>query len=232
MQPNYIERMKDKRSAASLSVKEAAEQAAMLAEMKKMQMMTALAAGNNKPTVILTDQTDLGDKMKDLADVIEQSILSTDTTDVNAKQLTELKNIVVAIRSMPTPHFDTSAIVAAIKAQNLSTVVNVPDLPAPQVDLSSIENTMRELWERPDVLETESHEEVDLDCYRAQDLTDGDDVQYVGFVNPDGKWYIIENKIKENTMRYVFGSSGYASAFKRAATFEYNLLNEAIHATS
>lgn len=224
MQPNYIERMNNKRATAAQSAKEQSELASMLAELKKMQMASLM--GQSKPSIVLTDQTDLGQKMKEFGDKVEKAILATDPKTITEQQLNELKNVVTAIRSIPVPKYDDSRLLKAIQSLKLSTVVNVPDLPAPNVDLSSLESTMRELWERPE--ETVPVEKIDLDCYRAQDISESGDKQYVGFVNPDGAWYIIENDITGNKMRYVFGLEGYARAFKNASTYEYQLLNEAI----
>jgi hypothetical protein len=40
----------------------------------------------------------------------------------------------------------------------------------------------------------------------------------------------VENRVKENTLRYIFGTGGYAKAFAKAARFEYKLLDEAVNA--
>lgn len=79
----------------------------------------------------------------------------------------------------------------------------------------------------------EREEVVDLDSYKAQDINNSNkNLQYVGFVNPEGKWYIIENDIKGNHLRYIFGNSDYKKAFEQAAQYKYLLLDEAIHALS
>ena len=72
--------------------------------------------------------------------------------------------------------------------------------------------------------------EYELDDFRPQDIKDDGDTQYIGFENPDGKWYIIENDTKSSSMRYVFGVKNYKSSFKKAGTWEYKTLSEAIRA--
>lgn len=67
-----------------------------------------------------------------------------------------------------------------------------------------------------------------LDDYRAHDLREDGAIQYIGFVNPDGKWYIVENDSENNRLRYVFGSKGYSKAFSKAGSWQYKLLSEAM----
>lgn len=68
-----------------------------------------------------------------------------------------------------------------------------------------------------------------LDNYKAQDIdNDAGSMQYVGFLNPDGAWYIVENDIEGNSLRYRFGASGYKAAWRSHVSKSYKLLNEAI----
>lgn len=64
--------------------------------------------------------------------------------------------------------------------------------------------------------------------YKAQDIN-GDDphVQYVGFVNAKGNWYIIENSDTTNSLRYVFGKDNYTEAFNNVTKLRYRLFSEA-----
>lgn len=71
-------------------------------------------------------------------------------------------------------------------------------------------------------------EKIDLDDYKAQDLVGDDTFQYVGFVAPDGSWYIIENDVEGSSLRYKFGSKNYKSNWKGHTNHSYKLLNEAI----
>lgn len=72
---------------------------------------------------------------------------------------------------------------------------------------------------------------LNLQTYRAQDLDEMEEgIQYVGFTNPDGYWYILKNNQQKNTMRYKFGKDNYYDAWAIAPTFRYKLLEEAIRA--
>jgi hypothetical protein len=135
--------------------------------------------------------------------------------------LTDIKQAVEAVKLEPT---DLSELLAAISKLELSPAITVQ---APEVDLVPLQDTIKEYFKPP-----ETEQKLDLACYRAQDIKEDGDIQYVGFLNPDGNWYIIENDIKGNKMRYVFGSKGYAKAFSKAASYKYELLDKAIHATA
>jgi hypothetical protein len=236
VKPSYLDTLNEKKILHAQTSKEQLEQAAMLQELKKMQL-AALMGSQGKSTVILTDQTDLGDKLKSMVDSFTEAVKSSDTTSLNEDQIKELKALqsgldkLTAAINASKP--DNSAVIAAIKALKLDVaapVINVPQAKvnvqpaAVNVDFKPLQDTIKEYFKTPEI----EDEKIDLDCYRAQDLIDNGDVQYIGFVNPAGNWYIIENKVRENQMRYCFGSTGYAKAFSKAAQYEYSLLNEAI----
>lgn len=70
-----------------------------------------------------------------------------------------------------------------------------------------------------------------LSGYKAQDIGGTDPhVQYIGFVNSKGNWYIIENDDTSNSLRYVFGIKNYKTSFANASKLNYKLFNEAINA--
>lgn len=93
---------------------------------------------------------------------------------------------------------------------------------SPVIDLSGVEKAIENI----NSLENEG---IDLSCYRAQDIDNTDpNIQYVGFVDPKGCWYIIENNELDNSLRYKFGESDYQDAWINAPKFEYRVLNEAI----
>lgn len=236
MPPSYQETIAQKRQSTAQTLKEQSELGQMLVELKKMQM-ASLMGSQGKSTVILTDQTDLGDKLKEMVTAFSTVVKSTDTTALSKEQISELKSLqkglqdlIQAVRSNKP---DNSAVIAAIKGLKLDVaapIINVPEAkvtvkaPAVTVDLKPLQDTIKEYFTPP---QTEEYK-LDLDCYRAQDITDDGSKQYVGFVNPDGGWYIIENDIKANSMRYVFGVGNYAKAFKNASSYQYQLLNEAV----
>lgn len=111
-------------------------------------------------------------------------------------------------------------IARTVRGINMSPVVSVA---APRIDLKPLEKTIKETFVPKD-------EGVDLSCFRAHDINNTDpNIQYVGFVAPDGCWYILENNMLDNTIRYKFGKKGYTKAFKDAPKFAYYLLSEAIN---
>jgi hypothetical protein len=73
----------------------------------------------------------------------------------------------------------------------------------------------------------EDHKELELESYKPHDQKDDGDMQYFGFVNPEGAWYIIESD--GSKFRYYFGKDGYTTAFNGAATLQYKLLSEAVY---
>jgi len=108
----------------------------------------------------------------------------------------------------------------AVKAINISP--NVTVTPS-KVDLSGLEKTLKEALSTPEA------EGIDLDDYRAHDIDNTDpNIQYIGFVDESGAWYIMENNSLENSLRYKFGKGKYQTAWPKAATFGYLILSEAV----
>lgn len=240
MQPNYIETLNQKKQASAQSQKEQSELGQMLAELKKMQM-ASLMGSQGKSTVILTDQTDLGDKLKEMVDSFSATVARLDSSDMDKQELTSLKALQTGLQDLKQAVInakgDNSDVVAAIRALKLDVAAPVVNVPQPKVtvqsapvDLKPLQATLEQYFTHEDVATEDTT--IDLECYRAQDIIDSGDMQYVGFQNPDGNWYIIENDIKGNKMRYVFGSKNYAAAFKKAPTYQYQLLDKAINASA
>lgn len=113
-----------------------------------------------------------------------------------------------------------------LQAFDYSPTVTVP---APNVTVSPSELDLKPLQTAlKDGLEPLSR--IDLSNYRAQDMDNEEEgVQFIGFVNPSGGWYIIKNVEVDNTLRYKFGKDKYARAWSKAPAFEYRLLNEAVN---
>lgn len=210
----------------------------LIEQVKEVQLASMLS--NNKPNVILTDQTDLGEKIGELTTKLVDAVKTLDSNEVDGKQVNELVRAVSrldALNGLIANNFkyadkQRKDMISAIKALKLSHVVNVPapkvTVEAPKLDLSPITNAIERIYKQP-----EENNTVYLDCYRAQDINNSNPkLQYIGFMNSEGNWYIVENDIAKNTLRYVFGTDNYESAFERAASYSYSLLNEAVHALS
>jgi hypothetical protein len=208
----------------------------LLSQMKEMALAQFMTG--QKSTVVLTDQTDLGERFTALGDKLASTISDLDSSDVDNKKLAALTKVSAAIEAFnSTLTSDNKAtqkaqaeLLKAVNGIDFSPIINVPELTIPKLDLSPIEKVLQAYGPK-DVPEPEY--KVDLECFKAQDIDNSvENFQYVGFVNPDGQWYIIENDVKKEKLRYVFGTKGYAKAFKKASTYQYMLLNEAIDALS
>jgi hypothetical protein len=176
--------------------------------------------------------SDFTDKIKTLSDTykdqgFEKLAQSLDTTvgtlkDV-AKKLSDTKIKV----DMPLKK-TLDDLNSNIKAIDFNPTVNVPapkvSVSTPKVDVTPIRDVIKEHLNR-------ESGELDLSKYRAQDLDELEPgVQYVGFVNPDGNWYIVKNNEEENTLRYAFGTDAYDSFWPQASKLDYKRLDEAVHA--
>lgn len=217
----------------------------IIQELRQIQLDTLMSAQQqahsvSKPTVILTDQTDLGDKLIAIGDKISETITKLDSGNNDLEEINQLKQLnkvfqdYIKAEKVQSISSDKAnkALVTAIKSLDMSPVVNVPEphvaVTTQHIDLQPLQDTIKEYFKQPDTDET-----IDLECYHAQDIDNTNPkVQYIGFINSQGNWYIVENDINNNSLRYVFGESDYSNAFNRAASYSYSLLNEAINALS
>lgn len=161
----------------------------------------------------------------------------------------ELKRVVIEIEKLPKDFPSMPSFPKFPEIPKATTINNLSDI---QPWLSEISEAIEKLKLDPKITVTPAEvvvqqEKVDLSPlitavkdlkpmdrmrlgeYRAQDIWDDDTFQYVGFVAPDGGWYIIENDIREGSLRYRFGTKNYKSNWKSRVNQSYKLLNEAIH---
>jgi hypothetical protein len=117
------------------------------------------------------------------------------------------------------------SVVSSIERLNVRPIVNVPktQVTVKEPDFAPIIKAIQPV----------KQEGNPLAGYVAQDINDDDPhTQYIGFVKADGGWYIIENNDTTNTLRYKFGTKGYAQSFKNAKKLNYMLYSEAINEVS
>lgn len=235
MAETYIERLKASRQSSAQSTKEQREQAAMFAELKKMQM-ASLMGSQGKSTVILTDQTDLGDKVKELTAKTVAAIQGLDLTVASNKQLQAIKelrgdivSVEQAVRRYETAiERQTVQLVAAINKLELSPHITVP---TPQVTVKESAINLKPLETAINSLKVTKT--INLSDYRAHDIADtADGKQHVGFMALDGTWYIMESDDASNTLRYYFGAGGYAEAWNYRSGHTYTTLSEAARGLS
>lgn len=115
---------------------------------------------------------------------------------------------------------------------SLETAINSIDIkfdPKIEVKPTSVKVPPVDFTPLIDALKPEPEtKEIELDDYKAQDIAGDDVFQYVGFVRPDGGWYIVENDMDGGSLRYKFGSKNYSAAWKKYTNQAYKLFNEAI----
>jgi hypothetical protein len=241
---SYLETVTSKRQEAQAAQQSQASRDSVLRQLKSIEQATT-AAGDKQPEVLTVRQQRLFDSLRDLLETDEQKALADNHREV-VEVLKDLKQAIDASQSATDSQTQEiqqrlQQMVSAVKALDMSPVVN---LPAPQVqitekdiDFGPLQATIRAaMAQKPEIIlpEQEAPETdwTDLSRYRAQDLQDGEERQYIGFVNPEGNWYIIENDVKQNRMRYVFGTTGYAKHFQAASTYKYLILDKAINAAA
>lgn len=209
----------------------------LLDELRRLGLDSYVNKPKTEPVVVQTNlnaATEIEQLGNTISDAIHNGLQDLRSDGQEVKALEQLKaafdNYTKAVREDNASDSKvTNALLAAVKAIKVAPVVNVPapqvTVQAPKVDLKPLQQTLQDYFSEED-----QEEAVDLSCFRAQDIKDSGDVQYVGFEHPNGQWYILENDVKSGQMRYIFGQSGYASAFVKAASYRYSYLSEAIHA--
>lgn len=67
--------------------------------------------------------------------------------------------------------------------------------------------------------------------YKAQDMDSISDpnIQWIGFIDAKGAWYIIENNTFDDSLRYKFGKKDYTKAWQERTKHAYKLYNEALN---
>lgn len=239
---SYLETINEKKSSASTQASAQSTLDSLIQQLKEVQLASLMAG--SKSTVVLADSTDFGEKMKELGDNITSSLETYRKDTKNAdkiaaiaddykklalynvkaqnEQSKEMKQVfeslIKSFESIKIPEMPQVKIPAMPKMPSIpAPIVNIP-----KNDFSPIADAISNLKE---------DKGLDLDEYKAHDINNSDkDTQYIGFLNPSGQWYIIENKVKENSIRYVFGKADYSTAFKKAPTYQYELLSEAVNA--
>ena len=121
-------------------------------------------------------------------------------------------------------HFDVSRLVKSIEGVNL-TIANQTIENMKNNKFKEVITSLNKMSEKLEPKEEGLH----LECYRVSDSKEPvTGIQYFGFVDAEGKWYILYNDATEGTVRYKFGVDNYTSAWKDCDKYDYKLLNEAI----
>lgn len=240
--PTYLESVNEKKQAQAVANKEQNELATMVRQLMRVQA-ASLAGSQGKSTVILTDQTDLGDKLKEGLKGLESAVSAIDPKDLNQSQLETLREVKTVLDSVKfflqvsnqNAEKQNKDIISAIRSLEMSPVVNLPEpkvtVNPNKIDFSPIVDALVDNKQEI-VFPSAVVDRFDLSRYKAHDIKETDNCQYVGFVNPESDWYIVENDLNSNRMRYVFGSGGYSKHFASASTFKYQIIDKAINASA
>lgn len=191
-----------------------------------------LAMMGSKPSVILTDSTDLGEHIAELGDKIigvMEAVRADKSTKEQLNMLSaEFKTLQDLARRSSKEHTDRmigaiDQLIAAISKEKTVTV------PAPRVSLTERDIDFSPLLEKLEEIVTP--DAYDLSKYKAHDLNDGPDkMQYIGFLDSTGKWYILRHDPITNSDRFYFGKEPYEQAWDEKYSLDYATLGEAIDA--
>lgn len=214
----------------------------LLLELQQLKEAYNLVANKKiEPPVV---NINLDDKIKSLTAGITSEISKLDSGEQDGQILAELKQLnQVLVDTQDDGISDHQVLITTIKqliaatnAIKVAPVIKVTPTPVTietsMLDLQPLQDTLKQYLDTKQEYEPPEPGEkaIDLSEFRAQDINDGKDKQYVGFMHPNGNWYILENNIQLNTLRYLFGQTNYSETFASASTYEYQLLDEAIYA--
>lgn len=114
----------------------------------------------------------------------------------------------------------------AINSKDFSPNIDVKSPAIPQINVAPIVKAIENLKEGK---EEDKETGVDLDDYRGVVIDDdADTMQYIGFMNTKGEWYIICNDIDDNKMTYKFGKTDFNSAWDSHVNLNYKMLDVAV----
>lgn len=157
--------------------------------------------------------TRMGDR---IVSAIEASKTDTAIEGVREAQQSQADRIVEALDSLKKAVTEQKPVVASSTTSQQA------------VDFEPIVNAIKQL-ER--LLESSPKQALDLSSYRAHDLDNGPDgVQYIGFSDANGSWYIMQHDPDNNRDRYYFGAGDYDAAWDDKYSHSYNILSEALSA--
>lgn len=202
-------------------------------------MQAALLGNRQKPSIILTDSTDLGEHISKLGNKIVDVLEAVKDDKNTSEQIDLLTNLTIQFRKLVETvnkaGEDQANRIAdalhelAITQRNQKPIV----VPAPAVTLTEKDVDFKPVIKAIERLMKPVVAGFDLAKYRAHDLQDAPDgQQYIGFINPDGDWYIMQHDPSSNRDRYYFGAGSYEEAWDEKHIHEYRTISEARHALS
>lgn len=206
---NYLDKINDKKSQA----KAKADADAILNKIESVKTAIKTAPDSTLSSTLTSYVEELKQQTENYKQLIQNNSEIAKQHDAEVKKMFSDINITLGNLKMPDITVP-DIIIPEIKVPKIT----VPAIKVPENDFSPITDALNSL---------KSEKGIDLDDYFAQDIKEDGETQYIGFLNPDGAWYIMEST--KNTLRFVFGSGNYSKAFDKAASYSYELLNEAIN---
>ncbi len=240
---SYLDTINDKKLQMSAQRQKQAERGeskqdidSLIQELKEVQL-ASLLGNKQKPSIVLTDSTDLGEHISDLGNKIVEVLNATKADKSTTEQINKLtslvgdfKSLTVQVQKASKDH--TDKVCAAIDDLRAAITMQKPVVvPAPNVNLKEREVDFSPLLKELKTLLTPRtvKKQINLADYRAIDLDNAPDgVQYVGFQNSSGGWYILQNNDSNNTIRYYFGKGSYEQAWDEKWSHDYTTLSEAM----
>jgi hypothetical protein len=198
----------------------------------KLNLTTFLASKDNWASIV-DDIISAAEKIQKVSSSIDNEVTKLDSTFTQA-----VSSLQEAVGRMQTVKVEADKeavevlerINSTLNSLEVNPVVNVS---APNVtvspsklDLKPLEKALKEL--KP----IEVKAKFSLKCYMAQDLQTDGTFQYVGMVNPEGNWCIIENDMEAEALRFALGDKNYKTAWKNYNNHQFMLFNEAVNAVS
>lgn len=232
----YLEQLQEKKQKAATEQAEAAKTKSIVDAVKSSGGDTKDSVTSAMHDLLLATLVAKDPRLAEVSDNLGKLLTSVATASKDLKQSgldsipRTFEQLIKSIHDLPDKVAATDRsgeLIPYLKsieqAISSSTPIFDPKVEA-TVDLTPVSKVLRDHLNRP------VEKAVTLDGYKAQDLSTEGSTQYVGFVNPDGVWYIIENDMEGNSLRYVFGKSDYKKAWDNHTGKVYKLLNEAINA--
>lgn len=103
-----------------------------------------------------------------------------------------------------------------------------PKIPVPSVTVNERELDLKPIQKAIKDAMKPMTRRFSLSDYRAHDLNNSpDNMQYIGFQDEDGEWYIMQHDPENNRDRFYFGNDGYDIAWDERITHDYKNLSEA-----
>jgi hypothetical protein len=194
---------------------------------------------SQKPQIILTDSSDLGehisklgDKIIDVMNLVADDKSTKEQIDRINEMTAEFRQLVNAVTKENREQADR--VVEVIKDLRELFKKKTLVVPAPNVSVSGRELDLSPILKALKALQPKAGVKTfNLSDYRATELDNGPDKnQYLLFEDGNDAWYILRHDPETNQSRYIFGKGDHAQAWDERYSLDYLSMNEAKRALS